>query len=986
MSADYPTLDEQCASLLAAYHEALAAGLASTFRVQEEVPAELRPRLQRNLDCLRLLEQAFQPLAAKTGMGPLDTQAQSPFSQPSDTGVPVSTLGRFEIERELGRGGFGVVFLAYDPKLCREVALKVPRPAVLVSSEAHERFLREARAAAGLDHPNVVPVYEAGEVGPGCYIAAAFCPGVTLAAWLRGQTEPVPWRTAALLVAALADGVEHAHCRGVLHRDLKPANVMLSPLPETGGGAPAKEGLNFVPKILDFGLAKMVGRAEDDQTQTGAILGTPCYMAPEQAGGKSRQVGPAADVYALGTILYEVLTGRPPFQGDSTVDTLLLVRGQEPLPPSRLRPRLPRDLETICLACLHKEPGRRYPSAAALAEDLRRFLAGEPIKARPTPLWERGLMWARRRPAVATLLGLCTAAFLALVVGGLLYNAWLDTARRQAEDRADEAQRQTARANDQEKLARQKAAEALRQEKEAQAQFARAEINLEDATGVVDRMLTRLGDGVLRNLPRTELLRRALLEDALAMYQKFLQQKSTDPGMRHKLAQAHGRVGKIYSDLGQEKKALKAWQEAQDAFQKLVDDVPGEPAYRLGLADAYHDLGFERYKAGKTSEAATALRQSVRLKQKLADDFPKDAGYRQHLAISHNDLGIVLYDQGEQAAAEKAYDEALTIREKLVYDFPKVANYRVDLAASYNNRGLLRQKSGQVAEATKAYRKAITIWQQLVTADKDVPNIRQGLAKSHHNLGRLLKDSKQFPEAEAEFRKAVDLGNGLTRDYPKNVDIRLDLAQSLFYLIGILERNGKHVEAQENGRTAVKLWQQIVQDAPHRPQHRYVLAACHRDLGSALVKTGRAAEAADSYREALGLLQKLSREDARNADYRQWAASARHKLGQAAELLLQQGEHAAAARAAASLAAFASTTGKEQYRAAVLMAGCVSVVKKDAKLTEEKRQELVQVYGGQAVQFLRVAVERGRLNPGQLQKDPSLAPLRTRQDFQKLVN
>jgi eukaryotic-like serine/threonine-protein kinase len=268
-----------------------------------------------------------------------------------------------------------------------------------------------------------VPVYEAGEDGAVCYIASAYCPGITLAAWLKERARPVPCRAAAALVATLAEAVAHAHQRGVLHRDLKPSNVIVQ---KTEDRSQKSESSNasasdfclltsdFSPKITDFGLAKLMGEAFERsvhacQTQTGAILGTPGYMAPEQAAGNPRAIGATADVYSLGTILYEMIAGRPPFRGDNALETLRQVQSDEPRPLSRLQAKVPLDLQTIRCKCLQKEPSRRHASAAALAEDLRRFLAGEPIVARPVSAWERARRWARRwarrRPAVVALLG-----------------------------------------------------------------------------------------------------------------------------------------------------------------------------------------------------------------------------------------------------------------------------------------------------------------------------------------------------------------------------------------------------------------------------------------------------------------------------------------------------------------------------------------------------------------------------------------------------
>jgi hypothetical protein len=286
-----------------------------------------------------------------------------------------------------------------------------------------QRFLREAHSAAALDHPNVAPVYEAGEADGVFYIASAYCPGGNLAGWLRRQAAPVPPRVAATIAAALAGAVQHAHERGVLHRDLKPSNILLAAPPGDAGE------MGFVPKVTDFGLAKLLDGV-DDETTSGILLGTPAYMAPEQAEGRADAVGVATDVYALGVILYEVLTGRTPFRGPSLLMTLDQVRAEEPVSPRALRRDVPRDLEVICLKCLQKSPRDRYASAADLAADLQRFLRNEPIRARPVGLADRVWRWCRRPErirnarVVAALIG-AVAVFadimgMGLVLGGVL--------------------------------------------------------------------------------------------------------------------------------------------------------------------------------------------------------------------------------------------------------------------------------------------------------------------------------------------------------------------------------------------------------------------------------------------------------------------------------------------------------------------------------------------------------------------------------------
>jgi serine/threonine protein kinase len=352
-------------------------------------------------------------------------------------------LGRFQIEGLLGQGGFGIVYLARDPTLGREVALKVPRPEVLITPEVRRRFLREARAAGGLDHPNIVSVYEVGEAGSVCYIASACCEGPTLSAWLKTRPEPLPPRLAACLIVPLCDAVQHAHDRGVLHRDIKPSNVILAggrtPIAEVSGELNAQtlpmssrprprasavhenhtSRESLVPRLTDFGLAR-IAEETGDETRTGVPLGSPPYMAPEQAAGRNRDVGPATDVYALGATLYEVLTGRAPFRGETTTETLHLVLEAEPVAPRSLRPGLPRDLETICLKCLEKDPARRYATARNIREDLDRYLSHQPIHARPISMRQRVGKWVRRRPSYAAAILLLTMLFAALV-GGIAY-------------------------------------------------------------------------------------------------------------------------------------------------------------------------------------------------------------------------------------------------------------------------------------------------------------------------------------------------------------------------------------------------------------------------------------------------------------------------------------------------------------------------------------------------------------------------------------
>lgn len=424
--------EEEFASRLAEYDEALAAGVSPAETCESEMVGDpsLVERLSRAQSCLRLLEQAWsraelmsvveQHAENHASLSRHETYSEDKKAEesPSTSVTGQLKIGRFQILRELGRGGFGVVLLAYDPVLGREVALKVPRPETLLTTSLRERMIREAQAAAGLSHPNLVQVYEAGQVGPIFYVASAYCPGQTLARWIaERQRLPVCPRQAAGLLALLADAVQHAHARGILHRDISPSNILLEPHEgiTSAGELDMGEGERFVPRLTDFGLARFIERrSTEDTSATPArtILGTPSSMAPEQLNGGPDVQGPASDVYGLGAILYELLGGRPPHQGKTDSETLVHLMRDEPVDLRPLRRNVPRDLEAICLRCLEREPCKRYASAAELADDLRRFLHGAPTQARPLGLTARGAKWACRQPAAAAILAICLTGIL----------------------------------------------------------------------------------------------------------------------------------------------------------------------------------------------------------------------------------------------------------------------------------------------------------------------------------------------------------------------------------------------------------------------------------------------------------------------------------------------------------------------------------------------------------------------------------------------
>ncbi len=436
------------------------------LRRQRNTPQDEATYQARFPEYRDLIRAVFRELAGRRqrpeGPSPAGPPGAALPPAPDDPGRLAAQSAGDDLLHELGRGGMGIVYLARQLRLKRLVAFKVIPAGADVALRA--RFRAEAAAVARLQHANIVQIHEVGDQASALFLALEYVEGGTLADRLAGQ--PQPPREAARLLEVLARAVHYAHQKGVVHRDLKPANVLLAPSDRPDAvrlGRDPATAKPCEPKITDFGLAKLLTPDPNDstpgaQTQSGAIVGTPAYMTPEQARGDVRAVGPATDVYALGTILYEMMVGQPPFQGATVLDTLQQVREREPVPPRRARPGVPRDLETICLTCLQKEAAKRYVSAEALANDLRHFLEGESILARPVGRVERLGRWCRRHPQHAALGVVSVVAFLALggLGAGQYYNARLEGAladTTQAQQRAEVALQEAEQANQRAELA-----------------------------------------------------------------------------------------------------------------------------------------------------------------------------------------------------------------------------------------------------------------------------------------------------------------------------------------------------------------------------------------------------------------------------------------------------------------------------------------------------------------------------------------------------
>jgi tetratricopeptide (TPR) repeat protein len=738
----------------------------------------------------------------------------------ADGGRGLPAVPGYEVLGEVGRGGMGVVYQARHLALHRLVALKTIRTRADARPEMVDRFRTEAEAIARLVHPNIIQVYEVGEIDGQPYLALEFVAGGSLARRLDGA--PLPPRPAAELIQVLARAVHAAHRHGVIHRDLKPANVLL-----------AEDG---TPKITDFGLAKLVGTDRAGQTQTGAVIGTPSYMAPEQASGDHREVGSAIDVYALGAILYEMLTGHPPFRGATPLETLDQVRNREPMPPSRLQPGIPRDLGTICLKCLHKDPAQRYLSAEALSDDVAAFLQGEPIRARPVGVRERAWKWARRHPAWTGLAAVSSFAVLAVLAIFLAYHFRLQRALQRAED--DRA--------------------ALLE--------------------AVEGMLIEVGDQELAGVPDMEDKRARLLEKGLGIYRGLQGDRDEpDPVLCRKTAHAFGRTAWIYHHLGRLAEAEADARQALALYGRLAAEQPGDAACRREWADVCTTLAETCGARGYLADAEEAARQAMVLLESLPSDGPEG---RSRLAAAYNSLGLLWTSNRPVGAvrplprnpdgparAGELFERTLALfRDK----DPADDRERQVLAEAYHQLGKRRHGAlKRPAEARAYYEKARALLEPLAPVAPRSGAAPGALARVYDNLGVLSQEGGRFEEAERFFLRALGLKEPLVDRHPRVPVYGYDLAFTHECLAGFYYawRGNRQAradllqKAEDHYRKALAIRVPLVRAEPAWAGASIRLADLSNTLGMFYANTDRPAMAEEVYREAIDLMEKLTRDN-----------------------------------------------------------------------------------------------------------------------------
>jgi tetratricopeptide (TPR) repeat protein len=760
------------------------------------------------------------------------------------------TVPGYEVLGEIARGGMGVVFKAHQVRADRPVALKMIRSGADAGAEELARFRTEAAAAARLQHPHIVQVYEVGEHDGRLFFSLELCEGGSLAQKLAG-TPQAP-RQAAEWVETLARAVQYAHQKGVIHRDLKPANVLL-----TADGA---------LKVGDFGLAKHIHQDRGD-TQTGAILGTPNYMAPEQAEGKVHEVGPLADVYALGAILYECLTGNPPFKGTSVLDTLEQVRTAEPVSVRELQPKVPRDLETICLKCLQKAPRKRYASAMELADDLRRFLDGQPIRARPVGAGERLVKWARRRPVLASL--------AAGIVVGLAVATWQWVRAETALAAEKHQQTETLAALEQVTREQKQTAAALATAKEHRRRWSLALIEM-SSSFVYPWMAQQ---------PGLRPAQKQYLERLAVHYGKLVAVTGDEPEVQHGAARAWLNLGVIQYRLGRMKEAKEAYQQSRALFNQLAQQFPATVAYRYDLAKAEHNLALVMDDTGQTKEAEQLLRSALKL-QELAAGPPDDPKEQHEYAKTMVDLAAVLGERGPEEGL-KLVKRATTLHDELARRHPEEPDYRRTQATAHFALGKRLHQLGQWHDAKKAYEKAVDVLRKLTAEFRNEATYWRFLARSLNGLGLLQKDKYQLGEADKTLLAAVNVSRSLVAAYPVAPDLKSELGASL--------------------HNAALVW--LVKD-------NYRLPFLKSTAG---LKQARLmfTEAADHQRKALEI-------NPINPTYLKYL---RNHTMMLTETHLRLGDHAEAAREAAKLPPLYPDKWDEYHRAVKFLAKCAALAR-----------------------------------------------------------
>jgi tetratricopeptide (TPR) repeat protein len=660
-------------------------------------------------------------------------------------------------------------------------------------------------------------------------------------------------------------------------------------------------------------------------------------MAPEQAAGHVHDIGPACDVYALGAILYECLTGRPPFNAATQFLTLQQVQWLPPVAPSGFQPAVPRDVETVCLKCLEKEPHRRYASAQELADDLDRFLTGRPIQARPAGWLEHAWKWTRRRPAVAALLGTLAAAVL-VVIGVLLWSV-------------------------------------VRVSHEAQ----RAREQAEYAQNAVDDMYSDVAMDWLAEDPDKNFLQRKFLGRALGYYKRLAAEDAAEPAARRRTARAHFRMGELNRMLNEPAEALAEYQEAIDRQLRLRDEFPGDPDYREDLAESYNWRGEVLRETSKSlAEAERDFRAALELQDQLAREAPGEPRYRRALARSYSNLALVEMDTARRPQAQDDYDEAVRLLDGLVKDHEQDTTFRHELARTLTNRGVFHLEDDRLPQAEEDFARAIDLLEKLRRTGTARTTYAYNLAIVYQDMGNLRFKQQRYADALVPLRRAETILARLTEDFHDRARYRKKLAKTYNSLGSALAKDKQLDQAEANWKKARDLLTELLGDGSEEMEYRADLGRCLGNLGWLKLRQEDLPAARSLLEGAVGYLRAAHESSPGRLDYQQALRSQYQTL---AETLVQSGQRKEAVDAAAALAETSGDWAKGHYLAACFVARCVRLAEKEGQAADAER------CADQAATLLRQALDRELTGKERLaEEEELLRPLAERPAYATLLN
>jgi serine/threonine protein kinase/tetratricopeptide (TPR) repeat protein len=739
-------------------------------------------------------------------------------------------LGEYEIVRELGRGGMGVVYEAMQNKLGRRVALKVLPLAAVLDKQQTARFLLEAQAAAQLSHPNIVPVY-----GVGCeqgvhYYSMQYIDGQSLEPVIEGlrqyqrSAESESERrkahasntgafkadtrvgfstccstndrkyiaTVAQFGIQAAEALQHAH-------DYGPSNLIID-----------REGKLWV---TDFGLARC--QADSSITLTGAILGTVRYMSPEQAAGRRGMVDHRTDIYSLGGTLYELLTLRTAYEADNTHDLLRQMESREPAMLRRFNPSIPFDLETIVLKAISKQRRQRYATAQELADDLRCFVNGQPIAARRPSLVDRTAKWAaRHKNLVAAAVVVAVLALIGTTAAVIL------VAREQSATESALA--------------------------ESQRNFERSQKNFKQSRQVLDHFGLLVVDR-LAGLPGTEQLRNDVLRDTLRYYDRFIAQAGNDPALRIDLAIACFKSGEMLDRLGAGEKAIASYERARRIFERLEGDEA-----RAHVAACHNNVALVLAAQGKVEAAKDAYGLAIQLYEERIAADASNPEVRLQLASTYGNLALLLANADQRAESLTYHHRALDLQRQLVRSHPERTEFRRELAMTLNNLSYFHRES-DIARSVELNQEALDILRQIALDEPDNMDFQSDLALSCANQGSLLAGHREYERAEAAYREAIALYGALLAYAPNAFAYRRDLAVAHNNLGRTLTELGRFKAAQEALEDARGVLQSLSQEAPHDLVVMSSLGGVFNNLGMVHEHSGEYPQAIAAYEQAIAL-------------------------------------------------------------------------------------------------------------------------------------